>query len=76
MFGHLARAALKFDRAAVRVFGEEGKVVRDDLDAHVVVEPVDCGAHVFGVETELFAVVEVVAVGKEVLHHGFRTVFG
>ena len=69
MLRHRAGAALEFKGAAVRIFGEEGQVVRDELHAHFFVQPVDRGADVLCIERELREVVQVVAVGEEVLHH-------
>ena len=74
MLRHRTRAALEFKGAAMGVFGEEREVVRNELDADLIVEPVDRRTDVLCVERELGEVVEVVAIGLEVLHHRFDRV--
>ena len=75
VLGHRLSAAFEFKGAAVGVLGEERQVVRDELHAYLFMQPVDRGADIVGVERDLGRVVEVVAVGHEVLDHGLGRVF-
>ena len=74
MLSHGARTALEFQSAAMRILSQIRQIVVDEFDPDLFMQPVDGGAHVVRIKRKLRDVVEIVAVGSEVLDHGFRRV--